>query len=430
MSMKTFCLALLAIILFHINVFGQEFNVDGINYKVTSMNPATVEVALNSSFKGNANIPDSVTNASTMYKVTSIGERAFTGCYHLYSASIPNSVISIGTRAFERCSRLTSVNISNTITSLRESTFDGCSSLTSINIPNSVITIGRFVFYACTSLTSVNIGNGVKSIGNFAFSDCTGLTSVNIPNSVTSIGMRAFQFCKGLQSVILSDSITSIGESSFVGCSNLTSINIPNSVMSIGESAFKDCYRLSSVYIPNSVNSISPIAFSRCTELTSVNIPKSVTTIGSLSFAFCSGLKSVTVHWNTPLEINANVFENVNVMNVTLYVPDGTQDAYRIAPGWKDFEIAVISGVHDFDVQDNLVQVFPNPVSHSFTVSSRDNPEGNFSYTIIDVEGRIVSQGNSSYIKPISTENLATGNYIINIITEQGKQLSQTLIKN
>jgi hypothetical protein len=43
--MKTFCLALLAIIMFHINVFGQQFKVDGINYKVTSTNPPTVEVA-------------------------------------------------------------------------------------------------------------------------------------------------------------------------------------------------------------------------------------------------------------------------------------------------------------------------------------------------------------------------------------------------
>jgi hypothetical protein len=155
-----------------------------------------------------------------------------------------------------------------------------------------------------------------------------------------------------------------------------------------------------------------------------------VTSIGERTFSDCSALTSVTVHWKMPLEINANVFENVTIPNVILYVPEGTQDVYKKTPVWKDFNIAVISALHDFDVQDNLVQVFPNPVSHSFTVSSRDNLEGNFSYTIIDVEGRIVSQGNSSYTKPINTENLATGNYIINIITEQGKQLSQTLIKN
>jgi uncharacterized membrane protein len=88
MNMKTLCLALLAIIMFHINVFGQEFNVDGINYKVTSMNPATVEVALNSSFTGNANIPATVTNTSITYGVTSIGSSAFAYsqsidiCYH------------------------------------------------------------------------------------------------------------------------------------------------------------------------------------------------------------------------------------------------------------------------------------------------------------------------------------------------------------
>ena len=139
MNMKTFCLALLTIIMFHINVFGQNFNVDGINYKVTSMNPATVEVAGNRDFKGIADIPITVTNAYITYDVTSIGIEAFRACSGLTSINIPNSVTSIGNYAFEECIGLTSINIPNSVKSIGSSAFAYCWGLSSVNISNSVL---------------------------------------------------------------------------------------------------------------------------------------------------------------------------------------------------------------------------------------------------------------------------------------------------
>ena len=105
---------------------------------------------------------------------------------------IPNSVTSIGERAFSGCSSLTSLTIPNSVTSIGWGAFSNCSGLTSITIPNSVTSIGNAAFYDCSSLTSVTIGNSVTSIGWQAFYGCTSLTSVIIPNSVTSIGSGAF----------------------------------------------------------------------------------------------------------------------------------------------------------------------------------------------------------------------------------------------
>ena len=119
-----------------------------------------------------ANIPASVEYNSVTYSVTSIGERAFTGCTDLTSVTIPNSVTSIGGDAF-----------------------NGCTDLTSVTIPNSVTSIGTGAFLECSGLTSVTIPNSVTSIENYAFDDCTGLTSITIPNSVTSIGKSAFYYC-------------------------------------------------------------------------------------------------------------------------------------------------------------------------------------------------------------------------------------------
>ena len=139
-----------------------RFWVDSLQYKVTSTNPAEVEVYSANSSITTAIIPAIVTYQGTDYSVTAIGEWAFYNRSSLTSVTIPNSVTSIGSYAFA-----------------------SCSSLTSVAIPNSVTSIGKFAFSGCNSLTSVTIPNSVTSIGNDAFRNCSSLTSVTIPNSVT-----------------------------------------------------------------------------------------------------------------------------------------------------------------------------------------------------------------------------------------------------
>ena len=83
-------------------------------------------------------------------------------------AEIPSSVTSIGNRAFS-----------------------GCKSPTSVSIPSSVTSIGKGAFYCCNSLASVSIPSSVTSVGDFAFRDCD-FDSVSIPRSVNYIGQDAF----------------------------------------------------------------------------------------------------------------------------------------------------------------------------------------------------------------------------------------------
>ena len=273
----------------------------------------------------------SLTSVTISNSVTNIGNMAFADCRSLTSITIPNNVTSIGQNAFSVCSSLTSVTIGNSVTSIGYGAFSNCSSLTSIKvddanaaycdidgvlfskdkttlviypcgktdvsytIPNSVTSIGQNAFADCSSLTSVTISNSVTNIGNMAFADCRSLTSVTIPNSVTSIEDYAFEWCSSLTSITIPNSVTSIGSGAFVECRSLTSVTIPNSVTSIGEEAFRYCSSLTSVTIPNSVTSIGNYAFSGCSSLTSVTIPNSVTSIGSGAFSGCSSLTSVTI---------------------------------------------------------------------------------------------------------------------------------------
>ena len=129
-------------------------------------------------YSGDVVIPPSVTYNGEPYKVTSIGESAFSGCTSLTSVTIGNSVTSIGEAAFYGCSGLTSITIPNSVIDIGKSAFSGCNSLTSVTIPNSVTYISQSAFSGCTSLTSVTIPNSVKKIDYQAFANCNNLTDV------------------------------------------------------------------------------------------------------------------------------------------------------------------------------------------------------------------------------------------------------------
>ncbi len=282
------------------------------------------------------------------------------------SFTIPNSVTSIGDRAFSGCEGLTGITIPNSVTSIGNSAFSGCMGLKGVYITdmtawcNIVFADGFYIsrpyedisnfatanplFYARdlylngNLVTELTIPDDVTSVGVRAFYGCRSLTSVTIPNSVTSIGAYAFYGCCSLVEIYNKSSlaITAGGvDNGYVGyyakaiytepytskvstdangyvlytdgadvillgyTGTETALTLPSTVTAINNYAFYNCTNLTSITIPNSVTSIGNGAFELCTGLTSITIPDSVTHIGAYAFLNCHNDLSEVTFENT-----------------------------------------------------------------------------------------------------------------------------------
>ena len=232
------------------------------------------------------------------------------------------------------------------LTSIGYNTFQDCIKLTSITIPNSVKSVGEGVFHNCTGLTSVILSNNLTKIEDLMFASCSGLTNITIPNSVTEIGYGGFSGCTGLTSVTIPNSVTSIRGSAFEGRLEVKNVNIPNGITGIYNRVFYGCESLTNITIPNGVTTIYAWAFQGCTGLTSIIIPNSVTEFGFNAFESCTSLYRIYCYATTPPILNNTVFNNVP-RQATVYVPQGSGDAYRNATIWKEFNIEEMGAIPD-----------------------------------------------------------------------------------
>lgn len=116
--------------------------------------------------------------------------------------------------------------------------------------------------------------------------------------------------------MILPSAFTAIGNVAFSGCSNLANVTLSSNITSIGTYAFQNCINLKNLTISKDVTSIKDIAFNNSYD--------------DLE------LESVYVGWKNPIEAGS-FFDRIKISNCTLYVPQGTKEAYANADVWKDF---------------------------------------------------------------------------------------------
>lgn len=206
-------------------------------------------------------IPDNTSNLISLDlpNATTIGYKAFNGCYKLKTVNIPKvvkidenafygtkelttincpSVMEIGSEAF-KYSNITSIDLPN-MTELNNSrnTFL-YSALKSITAPNLVEIKGCDMTFNHTSLESIyfpklqSIESSYSDVAGYIFADNTDLISLNLPEllNINEYYGATFAGCTNLKYVNM-PKLTSIDgysfRSLFKGCSSLEIINLPS----------------------------------------------------------------------------------------------------------------------------------------------------------------------------------------------------------
>lgn len=146
---------------------------------------------------------DNLRTVSIPNSVVSFGDSMFERCRSLEKVVWPNSLKTIPKSTFEECSFLSAFEFcaNSSLTSIEERAFSGCLSLYEIVLPNSIVSIKENAFYGCFWLSSISLPSELEEIGNRAFMKCEMLKSINLPDHVTMIGESAFAKCSSLKEI-------------------------------------------------------------------------------------------------------------------------------------------------------------------------------------------------------------------------------------
>ena len=231
------------------------------------------------------------------------------------------------------------------------------SQLKNITIPGSIVAddvtytvkeIGNGAFRNCSNLDTVKISNGVEIIGKNAFQYCYYIKVDTLPSSLRTINDYAFDNCHNLK-IAFSEGLETIGQNAFYDCYNMQDISLPSTLKSIGDRSFYYCSSIAKLILPEGLESIGQSAFQECYNMQKVTLPSTLKSIGETAFRSTSSLSVVTSHIKVPFEISPNVFGSEDEYDydqdkwkyrpcsATLFVPEGTMDAYKKFEGWLMF---------------------------------------------------------------------------------------------
>lgn len=142
--------------------------------------------------------------------VSHIGIFAFNGCRNLTDITVDkrNSTYDsrdhcnaiIATKTNQLIVGCCNTKIPDSVSSIGDRAFSGCRDLKEISIPEGVSDIGDFAFEGCTGLTEITLPESVTAIGNFAFERCSSLTNLVLPvtDGMLCIKRNAFKDCFAL----------------------------------------------------------------------------------------------------------------------------------------------------------------------------------------------------------------------------------------
>ena len=167
----------------------------------------------------------------------------------------------------------------------------------------------------------------------------TGCTKVEFHEGIVEIEDAAFRHSSLSGELVLPPNLKYLGGQAFMG-TKISSIVFPESLRVIEDaSTFADCNYLTGVLeLPKNVARIPYNCFQNCHNITGLVIPECVELIEIDAFRDCSSINSIVCKAEVPPVLAEGVFFGVPKDNFTVEVPKGCVNAYKLAPGWREFK--------------------------------------------------------------------------------------------
>lgn len=327
-----------------------------------------------------------------------IGRWAFMGT-SIECLEIPASVTEIDEQAFISCDSLKVIKVrkGNNVYDSRK----GCNAIiesatgrlfrgsegTTI-VPDGVKVISSCAFYG-SKIKKIKLPSSLEAIERGAFMCCKELKKLVIPGSVRRIHYEILMD-SGVEELVVENGVENIPQSAFYGCPKLRYVSLPESLKEFGRygAVFVDCPELVRVdvdkdneyYYSNGQvlvdkrtktiidgwgteicnaadfpkellpTRIGNGAFRKQSLLRYVILPATIESVGDGAFSGCKSLRQLNCHAVVPPVLGKDVFklDEVNGIVLTplqeqlnLLVPEASVEAYKNAPGWKDFKAII-----------------------------------------------------------------------------------------
>lgn len=251
--------------------------------------------------------------------------------------SLPSTLKKIGYGAFKNCDFSGELLLPNGLEEIEGEAFSNCKYITGeLRLPETVCSIGFKAFENMTGIRGhIAIPYKITSIAGFNGLD---ITSIDWPDNPIEIAGGAFSNLKCKGEIKLPESILFLGEQCFNGAL-IKHLYLPSEITYIPFDMCSGCKNLSdTITIPDKVEMISIGAFRGCESLEALVLPANLTRIEDEAFGYCYNLNYIHCKAIEPPTIAENTFTGVEKDNFTVEVPEQSVEAYRNAPGWREFK--------------------------------------------------------------------------------------------
>lgn len=216
-------------------------------------------------YSGVIEIPSKVKHNNVVYRVSSIGRKAFANSKSLKGIVIPSGVETIGDFAFE-----------------------GCDSLSSVVFPGNPVSLGQGVFFRCSQIAGVTIGSDWKTLDFTMFRWSDKLTAVHVPAKVEKI--------RGLKKLKCLKLIT-------VDPNNARFTSVDGMLYSKDGSILYACPRayVGKVKVSDGTETVQPGALLDCVGVTSIDFPASIKKVSFRETSRMKNLETIVMRAEQPI---------------------------------------------------------------------------------------------------------------------------------